>query len=226
VTFGPWGPPWLGPALVTGWLAVLAALASSLKRTRPDQPEWSRKLVHIGTGPVVLIAWACGIDRAIALPVAGLVTLLAALNHRFRLLPGIEDIDRHSYGTIAYGASITLLLGLFWPERPQPVAAAVLSMALGDGLAGLVGPLVSSPRWRVFGQTRSLVGTLVMGLTTAAVLLGVALLQPATAPSLWALLAIATLATAVEQWASAGVDNLTVPLSVAGLWVWLAPQGA
>lgn len=85
---------------------------------------------------------------------------------------------------------------------------------------------MSSPRWRVFGQTRSLVGTLVMGLTTAAVLLGVALLQPATAPSLWALLAIAALATAVEQWASAGVDNLTVPLSVAGLWVWLAPQGA
>lgn len=120
MTVGPWGPSWLGPALVTGWLAVLAALASFVKRTRPDQPEWSRKLVHIGTGPVVLIAWACGIDRTIAVPVAGVVTLLAALNHRFRLLPGIEDIDRHSYGTIAYGASITLLLGLFWPERPSP----------------------------------------------------------------------------------------------------------
>jgi phytol kinase len=148
---------------------------------------------------------------------------LAALNHRLRILPGIEDIDRHSYGTIAYGASITLLFWLFWPTQPLPVVAGVLTMAFGDGLAGLVGPLVSSPRWQVLGQTRSLVGTAVMGLTTAAVLLGLALLQPASAPPAWALLAMAAVATGVEQWASAGIDNLTVPLAVAGMWVWLGP---
>jgi phytol kinase len=216
-------PAWLGPALVAGWLTLLAVLAKVVQRHWPDQPEWSRKLVHIGSGPVVLIAWWCGIDRLIALPVAGLVTVLAALNHRLRLLPGIEDIDRHSDGTIAYGASITLLFGLLWPERAQAMAAGVLAMAFGDGLAGLVGPLVSSPRWRVFGQTRSLAGTAVMGISTAAVLFALAALQPVTAPPALALLAIAAVATTLEQWATAGVDNLTVPLSVAGLWVWLAP---
>ena len=216
-------PAWLGPALVAGWLTLLAVLAKVVQRHWPDQPEWSRKLVHIGSGPVVLIAWWCGIDRLIALPVAGLVTVLAALNHRLRLLPGIEDIDRQSYGTIAYGASITLLFGLLWPERAQAMAAGVLAMAFGDGLAGLVGPLVSSPRWRVFGQTRSLAGTAVMGISTAAVLFALAALQPVTAPPALALLAIAAVATTLEQWATAGVDNLTVPLSVAGLWVWLAP---
>jgi phytol kinase len=223
VSVGLGSPPWLGAALVSGWLTVLALLASLVKRRWPNQQEWSRKLVHIGTGPVVLLAWACGIDRAIAVPVAGAVTLLAALNHRLRILPGIEDINRHSYGTIAYGASITLLFWLFWPARPEPVVAGVLTMALGDGLAGLVGPLVSSPRWQVLGQTRSLVGTAVMGITTAAVLLGLALLQPASAPPPWALLAMAAVATGVEQWASAGIDNLTVPLAVAGMWVWLGP---
>lgn len=219
-------PPWLGPVLVSGWLTVLGLLASLVKQRWPNQQEWSRKLVHIGTGPVVLIAWLFGIDRTIAVPVAGVVTLLAALNHRLRVLPGIEDIDRHSYGTIAYGASITLLLWLFWPNRPEPVVAGVLTMALGDGLAGLVGPLVSSPRWQVFGQTRSLVGTAAMGVTTAAVLVGLALLQPTSAPPLWALLAIAAAATAMEQWASAGIDNLTVPLAVAGMWVWLGSTRA
>ena len=217
------GSLWLGPALVAGWLSVLALLAKVVQQRWPAQPEWSRKLVHIGSGPVVLLAWWCGIDRALALPVAGLVTLMAALNHRLRLLPGIEDIDRQSYGTIAYGASITLLFGLLWPERAQVVAAGVLVMAFGDGLAGLLGPLVRSPRWQVFGQTRSLLGTSVMGATTAAVLLAVAALQPATAPPVLTLLAIAAMATALEQWATAGVDNLTVPLAVAGLWLWLAP---
>jgi phytol kinase len=209
--------------LVAGWLTLLAVLAKVVQRHWPAQPEWSRKLVHIGSGPVVLIAWWCGIDRLVALPVAGLVTVMAALNHRLRLLPGIEDIDRHSYGTIAYGASITLLFGLLWPERAQAMAAGVLAMAFGDGLAGLVGPLVSSPRWRVFGQTRSLAGTAVMGISTAAVLFALAALQPVTAPPALALLAIAAVATTLEQWATAGVDNLSVPLSVAGLWVWLAP---
>jgi phytol kinase len=209
--------------LVAGWLTLLAVLAKVVQRHWPAQPEWSRKLVHIGSGPVVLIAWWCGIDRLVALPVAGLVTVMAALNHRLRLLPGIEDIDRHSYGTIAYGASITLLFGLLWPERAQAMAAGVLAMAFGDGLAGLVGPLVSSPRWRVFGQTRSLAGTAAMGISTATVLFAMAALQPDTAPPALALVAIAAVATTLEQWATAGVDNLTVPLSVAGLWVWLAP---
>jgi len=223
----PWeGTPWLGPALVAGWLTLLAVLAKAVQQRWPTQPEWSRKLVHIGTGPVVLMAWGCGIDRLIALPAAGLVTLIAALNHRLRMLPGIEDIQRQSYGTVAYGASITLLFALLWPEGAQPVAAGVLVMAFGDGLAGLVGPLIQSPRWQVFGQTRSLAGTAVMGATTAAVLFAVAALQPATAPPGWELLAIAAAATALEQWATAGVDNLTVPLAVAGLWVWLAPSAA
>ncbi len=217
------GPPWTGPAVVAGWLALLALLASLVKHRWPKQSEWSRKLVHIGTGPVVLMAWFFAIDRAIAIPVAGVVTLLAALNHRLRLLPGIEDIDRHSYGTIAYGASITLLFWFLWPDRPQPLVAGVLVMAFGDGMAGLLGPLIPSPRWRVLGQTRSLAGTAVMGVLAAAVLKGVALVQPAAAPSTWSLLAIAAGATALEQWASLGVDNLTVPLGVAGLWLWLMP---
>ncbi|MFN9623980.1 MAG: diacylglycerol/polyprenol kinase family protein [Cyanobacteriota bacterium] len=215
--------PWLGPALVAGWLSLLAALARLVQARWPAQPEWSRKLVHIGSGPVVLIAWWCGIDRLIALPVAGLVTVMAALNHRLRILPGIEDIDRHSYGTIAYGASITVLFGLLWPERAQAMAAGVMVMALGDGLAGLVGPLVRSPRWQVFGQTRSLAGTAAMAISTAVVLVALAALQPASAPTPLALVVIAVAATALEQWATAGVDNLTVPLAVAGLWLWLAP---
>jgi phytol kinase len=62
-----------------------------------------------------------------------------------------------------------------------------------------------------------------MGLSTTAVLFAVAALQPATAPPALALLAIAAVATVLEQWATAGVDNLTVPLAVAGLWLWMEP---
>lgn len=216
-------------AVVATWLVLLGFLVLVVGRRWPDQAEWSRKLAHIGAGPVVLIAWACGIDRLVAVPAALAMTVAAAINHRRRLLPGIEDVDRHSYGTIAYGASITLLLLLWWPAHRTAVAAAVLVMAIGDGLAGLLGRLVPSASWQVFQQRRSAVGTATMGFCSLVVLLLLAALAAASGaepvPDGIALVAIALVATLVEQVAVAGIDNLTVPLSVGWLWIWSASGG-
>lgn len=213
-------------AAVASWLALLAIAAVAVSRrfngsAGGQQREWSRKLVHIGTGAVVPIAWAFGIARSIALPAAGAITLMAALNHRLRLLPAVEDVGRSSYGTVAYGASITLLLWLHWPQQPAPVAAGVLVMAFGDGLAGLLGPALESPSWQVLGQRRSLLGTAVMAgvsLLVLAVLNAVLSRLGLLVPPWSALLAIAGAATLLEQIAILGVDNLTVPLGVAWLW--------
>jgi phytol kinase len=208
-------------AAVATWLALLAAAALAVRRRwngsgSEGQREWSRKLVHIGSGAVVLIAWAFAIDRRIAIPAAATITLLAALNHRLRVLPSVEDVGRASYGTVAYGASITLLLWQFWPSQPATVAAGVMVMALGDGLAGLLGPLWPSPNWHVLGQKRSLLGTSTMAGASLIVLSGLSL--AVGGPSWTQLLMIAIAATLLEQLAVAGIDNLTVPLGVAWLW--------
>ena len=211
----------LGVAAVLAWLAAVLLTALAVRRRWPQQKEWSRKVVHIGTGAVVLLAWAFAIPRGLALGAAALVTLGTALNHRFRLLPAVEDVGRHSYGTIAYGASITILLALFWPQQPLPVAGGVLVMACGDGLAGLVGPQIQSPRWQIFGQTKSLAGTATMALTSwlvLALLIGVAQGMGAAAPSLVAAVAIAIAATGLEQLSGFGFYNLSVPLATAYLW--------
>ena len=219
-------------AAVAGWLTLLALGALAVRRrwsgiNDPSQREWSRKLVHIGTGAVVPIAWVLGIDRAIALPAAATITLVAALNHRLRLLPAVEDVGRASYGTVAYGASITLLLWQFWPHQPATVAAGVLVMAVGDGLAGLIGPLWRSPSWQVLGQRRSLLGTGTMALASFLVLSGLKVAGSAIggAPDWPALLLIALAATLLEQLAVAGLDNLSVPLGVAWLWQGCSPVG-
>ncbi|MBW4529858.1 MAG: hypothetical protein KME02_04120 [Aphanothece saxicola GSE-SYN-MK-01-06B] len=208
----------IGVLVVAGWLALLSTAALLLRRRWPEQREWSRKLVHIGAGPVVLIAWAFGVDQLIAVPAAGAITLLAALNHRVRVLPAIEDVERRSYGTIAYGASITLLLWLWWPAHPATVAAGVLVMAFGDGLAGLLGPLIPSPSWTVFGERRSLAGTGAMALASLTVLLALGQLGGGPAPAPAQIALIALVATGLEQWALLGIDNFSVPMAVAGLW--------
>jgi len=221
----PWPSWWLQQAIGVGavalWLALLAAAALQLRRISANgdggRREWSRKLVHIGTGAVVPLAWLLNVDRWIAVPAAAAITVLAAINHRRRLLPAIEDVGRHSYGTIAYGAAITLLLLTYWPDQRDAVCAGVLVMALGDGLAGVLGALIPSPSWQVWGQRKSLIGTAAMAAASLAALALVAAAAP-LAPAWGALLAIALLATALEQVAWLGLDNLTVPLVSAWLW--------
>lgn len=215
---GWWLGQGIGVAAALLWLTLVAVTALAVRQRWPERREWSRKVAHIGSGPVVLIAWGLGIERGIAIAAAALVTVLAVLNHRSRVLPAIEDVDRASFGTVAYGASITLLLLLWWPDQAAAAAAGVLVMALGDGLAGLLGPQIASPSWQVLGERRSLIGTAAMALASLGALALVAGLAPQAAPAPAALLLIALAATALEQVAWLGIDNLTVPLLVGGLW--------
>ncbi|KZR90281.1 Cytidylyltransferase family protein [Synechococcus sp. MIT S9508] len=200
-------------------LLVLSAALVCRKRW-PEQRELSRKIVHIGTGPVVVLAWWFSIPASIAVPVAIAVTVITAINHRIQLLPAVEDVDRNSYGTVAYGLAISLLLLLFWPEQAVAVCAGVLVMACADGLAGLVGRGVSSPSWTVWQQRKSFAGTVTMGLVTALVLILLVLISQSPLHPL-RLIAVCALAVGLEQWGRWGIDNLTVPMAVGLSWMWM-----
>ena len=97
------------------------------------------------------------------------------------------------------------------------MSAGVLVMALGDGLAGLIGRNVDSPKWVLFGQTKSSVGTITMAVVSSLVLIGLAQWSGADL-SLPAALGMVAMATGLEQLSWGGLDNLSVPLSVGVLW--------
>ena len=196
---------------------MVIAGAVLCRRLRQNQRELSRKIVHIGTGAVVPLAWFFEIPFVVALPVAAVITVVTTINHQWRFIPAVEDVDRNSYGTIAYGIAITTLLLLFWPTRADAVSAGVLVMALGDGLAGLIGRNVASPKWVLFGQTKSSVGTMTMAVVSGLVLIGLARWSGADL-SLPAALGMVAMATGLEQLSWSGLDNLSVPLSVGVLW--------
>ena len=205
--------PITGPIAILLWMAMVVAGAVLCRRLRPNQRELSRKIVHIGTGAVVPLAWFFEIPFVVALPVAAVITVVTTINHQWRFIPAVEDVDRNSYGTIAYGIAITTLLLLFWPTRADAVSAGVLVMALGDGLAGLIGRNVASPKWVLFGQTKSSVGTMTMAVVSGLVLIGLARWSGADL-SLPAALGMVAMATGLEQLSWSGLDNLSVPLSV------------
>jgi len=211
----------LSSLLIIGiWMLLVLSAALVCRKRWPEQRELSRKIVHIGTGPVVVLAWWLSVPASIAVPVAFAVTVITAINHRIQLLPAVEDVDRNSYGTVAYGLAISLLLLLFWPDQAVAVCAGVLVMAFADGLAGLVGRGVSSPSWSVWQQRKSVAGTVTMGLVTALVLLLLVLISQSPLHPL-RLIAVCTLAVGLEQWGRWGIDNLTVPMAVGLSWMWM-----
>ena len=208
----------LSSLLIIGtWMLLVISAALICRKRWPEQQELSRKIVHIGTGPIVVLAWWLAIPAFVAVPVAIAVTVITAVNHRLQLLPAVEDVDRNSYGTIAYGLAITLLLLMYWPERADSVCAGVLVMALGDGLAGLIGREVPSPRWSILKQTKSVAGTATMLVVSLLVVIGLAGCIGRD-PGWSAAMAIAIAATGLEQLSPGGIDNLSVPLAVSLLW--------
>ena len=201
-------------------MAGVLGSALACRSLWPHQHELSPKIIHIGTGPVLPLAWLLHIPFSIAVPCALVVTLLAFINHRWNLLPAVEDVGRNSYGTVAYGIAICLLLILFWANNPAAACAGVLVMAFGDGLAGLIGRAVRSPSWTILDQRKSIIGTTTMAIASAVVLLALVLMtQSQLTP--FRLLAVCTLAVGLEQLSVWGIDNLTVPLGVALSWTWM-----
>ncbi len=206
--------------IITLWITVILLISFLCKRYLPEQEELSRKIIHIGTGPVILLAWLFDIPKNIACLSASLITAALGVNYKYRLLPTIEDIERKSFGTIAYGSSITLLLLLFWPHYAASITIGILSMAFGDGFAGLIGRSIKSPKWSILGQTKSLIGTITMGSVVAITTLIISSANNLSITPL-EIIVISILGAFLEQISPWGIDNLTVPIGVTCVSIWL-----
>ena len=202
------------------WIITIIGISFLCKKYFPKKQELSRKIVHIGTGPVIILAWLFEIPKSIAFFSALLITIVLGINYQYRLLPAIEDIERKSFGTVAYGISITLLLLIFWPHYASLISIGVLSMAFGDGLAGLIGKSINSPKWSVLGQSKSIAGTLTMLTVVAITTSTISSINNLNIQPLEIIL-ISLIATFLEQISPWGIDNITVPIGVTCLGIWL-----
>ena len=213
-------PVFIAIIVITLWIITTLSIAFLCKKYFPKQEELSRKIIHIGIGPVILLAWSFNIPKNIAFFSAFFVTLALGINYQYRLLPAIEDIERKSFGTIAYGLSITLLLLFFWPRYASSISIGILSMAFGDGLAGLIGRTIYSPQWSVLGQTKSIAGTFTMGSVVGVTTATISSINNLNIQPL-EIIMISLIATFLEQISPWGIDNITVPVGVTCVVIWL-----
>ena len=214
-------------AAVSGWLGLVALTAAIAHQFFHASSEVIRKVVHIGTGNVIVLAWVLHIPGWLGIAASVIFSIVTLLSYKFPILPFINSVGRKSFGTFFYALSIGLLIGYFWSKGLAFYAVlGVLTMSWGDGLAALVGKRWGLHRYELLGIKKSWEGSLTMFITTF--MISVLILGNIQGIS-WQLGsvagAIALVATTLEAFSKWGIDNLTVPLGSAaiayGLSFWL-----
>lgn len=208
-------------SLVFAYLAILVVIAEKLNKLGATDTELTRKVVHIGSGNVILIAWWFGIPALPILIASGIASCVALLSYALPILPSINSVGRKSLGTFFYALSIGILTAAFWSTMPKYTVIGILTMTWGDGLAALIGQRFGTHKYQIWGISKSWEGSLAMFLSSYFIIV---LIFANTGVS-WQIVGItgivALVATALEALSKLGVDNLTVPLGSAFLAYYL-----
>lgn len=220
-------PIWLQIGVVLVWLTIVGLTAEWLHRSALANPEVVRKVVHIGVGNVILLAWWMQTPVWLGVGASVIFSTIAFLSYRFPILPSINGVGRKSLGTFFYAVSIGLLVGYFWTiEQPHYAVLGVLVMTWGDGLAALVGQRFGQHPYLLWDMKKSWEGSLTMAVVSFAVSSLVLLsVYGATWQTGVISIVVAAIATGLEAFSKFGIDNLTVPLAsamtafVLGTWI-------
>ena len=221
-------------AIALGWLRAMDFCA---QRGWIDS-RLSRKIIHIGTGPIYVLCWLMFKDSAEARWLAALVPL--AITVQFALVglgimkdeASVQAMSRSGdrreilRGPLYYGIVFVVLTLIFWKTSPGGIVALML-MCGGDGIADLVGRRIASPRlpWSREKSTAGSISVFLGGFVTAAVVLGVyvaAGVFPGPLTRYLVPLALVCLAgMAVESLPYRDIDNITVAVAAAMLGYFL-----
>lgn len=212
-------PLWLQISSVAVWLGLVLSIAWIANRANQDS-EIVRKIVHIGTANVILLAWLLDIPAILGIAASIVASVVTLLSYRFPILPGINSVGRKSLGTFFYSLSIGILVGCFWYlQQPYFAALGILIMGWGDGFAALIGQRFGQHKYKVFGGQKSWEGSLAMTFVSFVISSLILYSVQGSVWQTWVIsLVVAIVATCLETFSFLGIDNLTVPLGSA----WLA----
>ncbi|AFY93692.1 diacylglycerol/polyprenol kinase family protein [Chamaesiphon minutus] len=210
---------WWRIATVPVYVGSIVLTAELLHRYTDTAPEQVRKVVHIGTGNVIILAWLLDLPAWVGITSGILAAIITLISYRLPILPGVNSVGRKSLGTFFYAVSIGIVTAVFWTlDLPYFGVIGILIMAWGDGLAAIIGQRFGKHPYTILGNTKSWEGTLTMLIVSYAIVSLVLLTVHGNTWQTWVVgIPVAIVATGVESIAQWGLDNLTVPLSSAGL---------
>jgi len=233
------------------WLATVVTLAAAVGWLRLNDyfahrgwvsGQTSRKIIHIGTGPLFVLCWLLFPDVIWSRYLAAIIPLLISIQFFLVGLGIIKDQsavdamtrrgDRKEIlrGPLLYGMVFVILTILYWKDSPIGITALML-LSGGDGLADIIGKRFGSHKLS-WSKNKSWAGSIAMfagGIGFTFFVLYVFMLTGVFSMPFQALIlpvvVIGIICTVIESMPLEEYDNLTVPIAAVLLGLWLLPKG-
>ncbi|MEM2022456.1 MAG: SEC59/DGK1/VTE5 family protein [Archaeoglobaceae archaeon] len=127
-------------------------------------------------------------------------------------------LSGHALGLFYYSIAWTIL-AFFLFERCDAISMGIVAMSYGDGFASLIGTKYGKRKFSIFGATKSLEGSLAMFLASVAMFAVIQIYYIGEVSLI--ILPLAIIATIIEAITPKGLDNLSVSIAIALLYVML-----
>ncbi len=190
----------------------------------------SRKIIHIGTGPLFVLCWLMFADTADARWLAALVPLVITVQFALVGLGIIKDpaaVQSMSRtgdpkeilrGPLFYGIMFVALTLIYWKDSLIGIPALMM-MCGGDGIADIVGRKIKSSRlpWSpektLAGFLSVFAGGWLLTILVFAIYVWIGDFSGPITRFLFPVTVIALVAALVESLPFKDIDNITVPLA-------------
>jgi phytol kinase len=200
----------------------------------------SRKLIHIGTGPIFVVCWLLFPDEPNARYFAAAVPLL--ITAQFIMVgsglikdqAAVDSMSRSGdrreilRGPMFYGIVFVLLTLIFWKESPIGITALMM-LCGGDGMADLAGSRIKS-RILPWAPRKSVAGSIMMflgGFVLAYLIILIYNISETFGGTMidfsWKIAILALTGMIVESFPFKDIDNITVPVAIVLLGIILFP---
>lgn len=191
------------------------------------ESKLSRKIIHIGTGPIFVVCWLLFPNNAASRYFAAVIPLLITIQFALVGLGIMKDDaaveamsrtgDRREilYGPLFYGLIFVLLTLVYWYDSPIGIIALMI-LCGGDGLADIFGRIKKnqnlpwSPEKSWFGSFGMFIGGWLLSVLVLFIFIQTGIFSGPITNYILPITLIALIATVIESIPIKDFDNITV----------------
>lgn len=181
--------------------------------------EVTRKVIHIGAGLVCLLLPLQFQQQEPVLVLCALFAAILALSRPLGFLPSLDSVGRPSQGSLYFPLAVWLCFTMQLDRGDQLYFyLPILLLTFGDAAAALAGRRWPRHPYPVWGEKKTLEGSAAFFGVSAVIAVLLLAFQGGPMFGLAAGLSCALAGTLAEAVSPRGLDNLSVPLVVVGVY--------
>jgi phytol kinase len=176
-----------------------------LKRRFRLSTNITRRSTHIGTATVAGLAPLFVTQNEIILACI-IFAIVLFFGRRYNIFSAIHSVERKTFGEICLPLGVAVTALLFLPQNLHAFQFGVFVMAFSDALAGLLGEKFGKRNFIIFGNKKTLEGSLTFFVCT---LLLTLIFFPVFS---YKIFMVPIILTIIEFCLTYGLDNLVIPI--------------